>query len=124
MVGVLKKKEFGKINMGVKMSKDIDGDKVELSLQRLDTIAAFLLDTMNNMQKIQTDAYDKNVKICKLHVDAAIVTKAAVNQMYYEINEVIDLLRVEFIKKNFRLNPEHIENRLNNNYKNEENNNE
>ena len=103
------------------MSKNIDDDKVELSLQRLDTIAAFLLDTMNNMQKIQTDAYDKNVKICKLHVDAAIVTKAAVNQMYCDINDVIDLLRVEFIKKNFRLNPEHIENRLNNNYKNEKN---
>jgi hypothetical protein len=76
----------------------IDNDKIEFSLRRLDTVATFLLDEMN-----KEDSGENNR-----------LTKAKLNQMYYDVNDVIDLLRVEFLKRKFNLNPEDIKNRLSN----------
>tara|TARA_R100001086_G_C11715805_1_gene225484 strand:- start:50 stop:376 length:327 start_codon:yes stop_codon:yes gene_type:complete len=78
----------------------IDNDKIEFSLQRLDTVATFLLDEMN-----KEDSGENNR-----------LTKAKLNQMYYDVNDVIDLLRVEFLKRKFDLNPEDIKNRLSNSF--------
>tara|TARA_R100000149_G_C5880415_1_gene145422 strand:- start:520 stop:984 length:465 start_codon:yes stop_codon:yes gene_type:complete len=71
---------------------------IEFSLQRLDTVATFLLNEMD-----KEDSGENNR-----------LKKAELNQMYYDINNVIDLLRVEFLKRKFNLNPEDIKNRLSN----------
>ena len=73
-------------------------DKIEFSLQRLDTVSTFLLNEMD-----KEDSGENNR-----------LKKAELNQMYYDINNVIDLLRVEFLKRKFDLNPEDIKNRLSN----------